>query len=323
MRVLVVGAGGQLGQALVAAFGADHDVVPAFHGRHRCGQLVLDLADPGSIATALRAARPEVVVVAGADTNVDGCEQAPAACMRVNVDGPAAIAEHLALSGGAIVYYSTDYVFDGARGEYREDDLPTPLNAYGRSKAEGEAAIRVRLPERHLVLRTSWVYGPDARRMNFPLRLADNLSRPGGPARIPSDQWGSPTYTDDLAAATLALMTAGRWGTFHATGPEEIDRASLALRICDVFGLDRARVVPTPTSELAQRARRPLRVALLGHRLATTGLAKFRPIDTGLHSLRAAEASLSRSPKGDEPRDEPERAKSSQDDPAAGRHPAP
>jgi dTDP-4-dehydrorhamnose reductase len=288
-RLLLIGASGQLGQALRAAFGERHDVVEAAYQHPGAGQLVVDLGDRASTMAALNDVKPAVVLIAGARTHVDGCEVAPEECLRINVDGPATVAGFARGTGAWVVYYSTDYVFDGGEPSYGEDDPVTPLNVYGRSKAEGESAVRSLVPDHHLVMRTSWVYGPDAKRRNFALRLVDALSRPGPPVRIPSDQWGSPTYTQDLAAATGALLDEGRSGTFHATGPEPIDRASLARRICAVFSLDVSRVVPTPTDEMGQGARRPMQVRLRGDKLAATGLASFRGVDAGLQALRATE----------------------------------
>ena len=285
MRCLLIGASGQLGQALGAAF-ADHDVVGAAFAHPEPGQLRIDLGDARATAAAVKETKADLVLIAGSQTTVDACETDSEGCFRVNAGGPAAAASAARARGAAVVFYSTDYVFDGAAAAYAEGDPVSPLNVYGRAKAEGEAAIREGVPERHLILRTSWVYGPDRHRRNFPLRLIDTLSRPGEPLRIPSDQWGCPTYVDDLAAATRRLFDAGRWGTFHATGPEFVDRATLARRICQQFALDEGRIVPTPTDELEQRARRPLRVRLDGAKLRAAGVPPFRDIAAGLEALR-------------------------------------
>ncbi len=286
MRVLVIGASGQLGQALRPVFERDHEVIEAGFRHAGPQQRVVDLSDQAATLAVVADVEPQLVIIAGAHTHVEGCEADPDHCGRVNVAGPAAVAEFARDTGARVVYYSTDYIFDGTQPSYGEDDPVTPLNAYGQSKAQGEAAVRCIVPERHLILRTSWVYGPDLWRRNFVLRLVDTLSREGPAIRIPSDQWGNPTFTEDLAAATHALVSQGHRGTFHATGPEPIDRASLALRICNAFGLDVKRVAPMATEYLNQVARRPLRVLLRGDKLAATQLASFRDIDAGLQALR-------------------------------------
>jgi dTDP-4-dehydrorhamnose reductase len=161
-----------------------------------------------------------------------------------------------------------------------------PLNAYARSKVEGEKAVREALPDRHLVLRTAWLYGPDPAERNFLLRLVNRIAA-GEVVAVPPDQWGTPTYTDDLAEATRLLVERGYIGTFHAVGPEMIDRVSLARRACAHFGLDGDRVVPTPARELGQLAIRPQRVQLDCGRLRAAAAERFRGIDSGLESLGA------------------------------------
>jgi dTDP-4-dehydrorhamnose reductase len=284
--VLLIGASGQLGQALSAVF-RDHDVVPAAYRHAEPGQRIVDLGEPVSVRLALEATKPDLVLIAGGETHVDGCEADADRCVRVNVRSTQLIAEHARGRGARVVYYSTDYVFDGAARAYVETDPVSPVNVYGRSKAEAEAVLREILPDRHLVLRTSWVYGPDRQRRNFALRVIDVLSQPGEPLRVPCDQYGSPTFTEDLARATYALVERDAGGTFHAAGPEFVDRATLALTICERFGLDGRRIVPTPTSSLGQTARRPLRGRLDCQKLGGTGVAAFRGIDAGLRSLPA------------------------------------
>jgi dTDP-4-dehydrorhamnose reductase len=288
MRVLVVGAFGQLGHALVGVFGAKCDVVPAGFRRAAAGQLVLDLGDPASVDAALAKTKPDVVVIAGAQCNVDRCESETAEGTRINVDGPRSIARYARERDTTVVYYSTDHVFDGSRPRHAETDAIAPVNAYARSKAAGEAAIRELLPGRHVILRTSWLYGPDAARRNFALRLVDALRR-GDTVRVPSDQSGCPTYTGDLAAATFALIERGHAGTFHACGPDVVDRVTLARRICARYGLPETGLAPVPTAELKQAAPRPRRVVLDCAKLQGTIDVTFRGVDAGLAALAAAD----------------------------------
>ena len=124
---------------------------------------------------------------------------------------------------------------------YSEDDEMAPLNVYADSKSKAELALRRYVPDRHLILRTSWVYGPDRQRRNFILRMVDQMGQQQT-WPVPADQWGSPTYTDDLAKATRMLIKHGHTGTFHATGPEFVSRVALAHRVCVKFGLDSSRL---------------------------------------------------------------------------------
>jgi dTDP-4-dehydrorhamnose reductase len=285
-KVLLAGGSGQLGMALDAAFSRGHHVVSTAHAHAQPGQRTLDLGDSGATTAVLQAERPDVVLVAGAMCHVDRCEHEPQLCRRINVEGPAAIAEYARGSQTRVVFFSTDHVFDGERSSYVEDDDCHPLSVYASSKMEAERAIRRIIPDRHLIVRTGWVYGPDRQRRNFILRLIDRL-RQGEAVDVPSDQWGSPTYTEDLAQAVRFLVDKDAAGTFHATGPELTDRVALARRVCDRFDLDPDLVRPRPTSSLGQAARRSLRVHLDCGKLRDTGAPAFRAIDAGLDALAA------------------------------------
>ena len=288
--VLVIGAAGQLGRALGATLRqAQHDVIESVRREPEPGQVCLDLDAPDDAAAVVRRLRPQWILIAGAFCNVDAAETARAECRRVNVESPRAIAACAAAAGCRVVYYSTDQVFDGTRTSYRETDPVHPLNVYAQSKAEGEAAIRAAAPGTHLILRTAWLYGPDPARRNFPLRLADQLGA-GRQVPVPVDQFGCPTYTEDVARVTHALLEQGRTGTFHAAGPELLDRVALAHRICAVFDLDERHVLPMPTAQLRQAARRPLRVHLDGDALRAMGLGPLRGVAEGLVLLRQWQA---------------------------------
>jgi dTDP-4-dehydrorhamnose reductase len=205
-------------------------------------------------------AAPEAVVVAAGMTWVDGCERRPEVAATVNRDGPAALARAAAAAGARTVYLSTEYVFDGTDGPYDEDRPLRPLSAYGRSKAEGEAAVREADPAA-LVVRTTVVYGPEAHGRNFAYQLAARLGRREA-MTVPADQVSSPTYNRDLAAALVGLIDAGTTGVVNVAGPEVLDRAAFARRLAAAMGLDPGLVVPRTTAELGQEAPRPLDAGL-------------------------------------------------------------
>lgn len=284
MRTLIIGASGQLGSALSRVFSLSHGVIETVHRDPGPGQRTLDLGDRAALLEALRETKPDVVLVAGAFCHVDLCETEREACWRVNVGGTEAVADYAREGACRVVYYSTDQVFDGTRETFRETDPINPLNVYAQSKAAGEAVLRELLPDRHLVLRTAWLYGPDLARKNFALRLAQRIGA-GEDVPIPADQWGTPTYTEDVAEATRFLIARGFGGTFHAVGPELIDRVQLAHKVCARFGLDPRHLVPRPTRELGQAALRPQRVRLDCSKLRGAGGHPFRCIDEGLAAL--------------------------------------
>ena len=196
MRVLLTGAAGQLGQALVASCPAGVTLLPSSRSGGP-GQIPLDLADPLACRALVLEQRPDAVLNAGAYTAVDRAEQEPGLAQAVNAAAPAAFAEALATSGGQLLQLSTDFVFNGRQGSpYTPDQPVDPLGAYGASKAAGEAAALGYAGGR--VLRTSWVYGPVGR--NFCLTLL-RLHREKPELGVVADQVGCPTATHTLAAA--------------------------------------------------------------------------------------------------------------------------
>jgi dTDP-4-dehydrorhamnose 3,5-epimerase len=201
-RLLVTGANGQLGRALTrrAPDAASFD------------RASLDVSDTAAVAAAFERVRPDVVVHAAAWTDVDGAETHEGAARAVNVDGTRAVAAAAARVDALLVYVSSDYVFSGdATRPYREDDPTGPLSAYGRSKLDGE---REAAAARHLIVRTSWVYGDGRNFVRSILAAAATTSE----LTVVDDQVGRPTHAGDLAGGLLALAGAGATGTFHLTG---------------------------------------------------------------------------------------------------------
>jgi dTDP-4-dehydrorhamnose reductase len=251
MRVLITGAGGQLGRDLTIAFAESpthHDVVAA--GRAR-----LDVSDRDAVLQAVTGFRPHIVVHAGAWTAVDACEGDADRAFRVNALGSRHVAEGAAAIDAHVVYVSTDYVFDGtATAPYREWDATNPLSVYGRSKRAGEDEIRA-LTTKATVVRTSWVCGEHGSNMvKTVLRLAaGHVDRTGAKAptlKFVADQHGCPTFTEDLAGMILRLATARRPGVFHVTNSGATTWYQFARDILAAAGHDPARVEPITTAEL-------------------------------------------------------------------------
>ena len=196
MEIVLLGSAGQVGLPLLGALGVFARVT-AFD------RALLDLSNLDALRSALRAARPAVVVNAAAFTDVDGAERDEAAATRVNGEAVAALGEECRRLRAGLIHYSTDFVFDGrASRAYREDDPTAPLGAYGRSKLAGEQALAASGAPA-IVLRTAWVYSP--RRRSFVASIL-RLARERETLRIVSDQVGSPTFAGDLACATALLV---------------------------------------------------------------------------------------------------------------------
>ncbi|HXV34375.1 MAG TPA: dTDP-4-dehydrorhamnose reductase [Gaiellaceae bacterium] len=246
--VLITGAGGQLGAAL-------REVFPEADARTRAE---LDVTEPIALGYA-----PGLVLHAAAWTDVDGAEADEAGALRVNVEGT----RNVAALGSPVVYYSSDYVFDGSKREpYVESDEPAPLGAYGRTKLLGEREIR-----EGWIVRSSWLFGWTGH--NF-VRTMLRLGAERDEVRVVDDQRGCPTYTGHLAAATRELL-ALPGGVWHLAAEGECTWAELAEAIFAGAGLD-CRVVPISTEELGRPAPRPAYSVLRSEREGVPRLPHWR-----------------------------------------------
>jgi len=269
MRVAVTGAAGQLGRALVELLGPR----AVWSG----GRDELDVRDPAAIALVLDRVRPDVVINAAAFNDVDGAEADPAPAMAVNAVGAGHLARECRQRGALLVHVSSDYVFDGAKGEpYREDDCPRPLNAYGVSKLAG-CLLVADAAGPHLVVRTSGVFGAGGNRVkggSFVERILAR-ARSGQPLRVVNDQMSSPTYAPDLAAALVTLVERGARGLLHVTNSGACSPYDLAAAALEIAGIH-ARIEPIRTADLGAPARRPAYSVLDNGRAHAVGLAPLR-----------------------------------------------
>jgi dTDP-4-dehydrorhamnose reductase len=284
VRILILGAAGQVGRHLVVAL-AHHDV-RASPRDGRDGTIAADVADLAALASLVRAEHPDVIVNAAADAYVERCEREPEATRRINVAPVELLAAEAMRIGARLVVFSSEYVFDGSRERCTEEDPIDPINEYGAQKAAIEE--HARRTERHLVCRTSGVYGAEAARKNFVWQVVDTL-RAERRFRAPHDQLVTPTYAPSLAATVSALLDRAATGTFHIAGPRIIERDSFAREIADVFGLDGALVEPVSTAELGLSAARP-RVGLSDAKLRQTLGAGTTDAREALRELAATES---------------------------------
>lgn len=270
MRALVVGGSGQIGGWLLRVLaGRGHEGIGTFHSVAYPGLVALDAADSEAVDRLLDDVRPEAVFYPAGYTYVDGCERDPGRAMAANRDQPCRVALAAARRGARFVYFSTDYVFDGASGPYDEDAPARPICAYGRSKLEAERA----LGEAALVVRTSWVFGPERQGKNFAYQVARAL-RAGKAVTCPVEMASSPSYAPDVARAVVGLVESGRSGLFHVAGPEVVGRVGFARAIAEAFHLDPSGIVGRPNAERPQGAPRPLRGGLVSTRLGPDAMRR-------------------------------------------------
>jgi dTDP-4-dehydrorhamnose reductase len=245
-KILLTGCRGQVGSELEPALAALGEVIAT-------SRRALDLADEQAIRRAIRDAKPDIIVNAAAYTAVDKAESEPELAMRVNGVAPGVLGEEAKRLGALLVHYSTDYVFDGEkRSPYNEDDAPNPVSHYARTKLAGERAIAAS-GCRHLVLRTSWVYGPLA--ANF-YQIIARKAAAGEPMRMVDDQASVPTPSTFVARYTVALLRERANGLLHLVPSGSATRYEFAREVVRATG-SKSQVQPARTAEFPAPARRP------------------------------------------------------------------
>ena len=265
MTVVVVGAEGQLGSDFVRLLAPTVEAVPL-------ALADLDITDRKGVRQALASARADVVLNCAGYTAVDKAEKESDTAYRVNVLGARNVAQAAQRIGARVVYFSTDYVFDGTATEPYAEDAPTaPLSVYGRTKLLGEQGTREANPD-HLILRLAWMYGSAGH--NF-VRTILRLAREKDVLRIVNDQTGSPTFTEDVVRQVLALVTDGASGTYHCVNTGRATWYEFARSIVRACGLD-IPVVPIATVEYPAPARRPAFSVLADHNLDLEGMNIMR-----------------------------------------------
>jgi dTDP-4-dehydrorhamnose reductase len=267
MRVLVFGSSGQVARELRRAdWQGGIELISL-------DRMAANLSQPASLPAIVRRERPDAVVIAAAFTAVDKAESDEAAAATVNAESPGVIASAAAELSAPVVYFSTDYVFDGEKNDpYEEEDATAPLNAYGRTKLAGEEAVRAENP-RHLILRTSWIYS--AHGSNF-LRTMLKLAASRERIDVVADQHGCPTAAQDIARAVARVLPdivrgEGLWGTYHLAGETTTSWHGFAEAILEeaaARGQKRSELRAVTTADYPTPARRPRNSRLSSRRFA-------------------------------------------------------
>jgi dTDP-4-dehydrorhamnose reductase len=267
MKVLLIGANGQLGSDLFKVFRAAGDVVvPVTHAQ-------VDVRSEERVAEIMAEAKPDVVVSTAAFHRVEECETKPALAFEVNGTGAMNLALACQRSGAVLVHFSTDYVFDGKKtAAYAETDLPSPLNVYGASKVLGEHLIAA-YADRYFVIRTCGLYGvagSSGKGGNF-VETMLKKAMAGDAIRVVDDQVLTPTYTGDLAEATRKLILTGSYGLYHVSSEGQCSWYEFTRYIFERAGLDQ-KLSPVNSSEFASSVKRPANSVLSKAKLRARGV---------------------------------------------------
>lgn len=272
MKILVTGVKGQLG----------YDVVQEGEGRglEMFGTDVdnMDITDAGQVKRVIEECKPDAVIHCAAYTAVDAAEDNQELCRKINVDGTRNIAEVCKDMGIPIMYFSTDYIFDG-QGEnfWKEGDPKKPLNVYGQTKYEGELNVQ-ELIEKYFILRISWVFGVNGN--NF-IKTMLRVGPQCGEVGVVADQIGSPTYTYDLAKLVIDMIQTDKYGTYHVTNEGICSWYEFACEIFKQAGLD-VKVNPLTTAEYPAKAARPFNSRMSKDKLINAGFKMLPSWQDGL-----------------------------------------
>lgn len=277
-RTALIGSNGQLGYDIVRAWPrsalaqSGSELVSLTHAE-------IDVTDIDGVRSVFGGVRPDLVINTAAYHRVDDCETTPAEAFRVNALGVKNLAEVCREMGARLVHFSTDYVFSGeSKRPYQEDDAANPLSAYGISKLAGEHFLRYILPEDHVIVRSSGLYGlvgASGKGGNF-IESVLRIAREGQPLRVVNDQVSCPTYTADLARVVLEVLARGGRGTYHLTNAGQCSWYDFAGALFDMLGL-KPDLQPTTSAEYNAAAKRPAYSVLANSRLKELDIVQPRP----------------------------------------------
>jgi dTDP-4-dehydrorhamnose reductase len=265
MKILVTGSNGLLGQKLIQLFiDKDIETIGSGLGDDRTGlsgkfysYISLDITNEQEVMEKVTEHKPDVIINTAAMTNVDQCETEKAACINLNINAVQYIVNACQENGCFLVHLSTDFIFDGEAGPYKEADEPNPISFYGESKLKAEELI-VKAEIDHAILRTVLVYGitPNMSRSNIILWVKSSLES-GKPIQVVDDQWRTPTLAEDLAMGCFLVADKRATGVFNISGDDLLTPLEMAYKTVEFFDLDKSLITRADSSTFSQPAKRP------------------------------------------------------------------
>ena len=288
MKLLITGASGLYGSKLaklalakgIEVYSSDIQSLSVY------GNFVkLDISEKHQVEEAFKTIKPDVVVHAATLTDVDKCETNKELAWKVNVEGTKNIVEAAQSAGSFLIYISTDYVFSGEKGNYKETDKPDPINYYGLTKLKAEEIVQTQ--SEYFIARPSVIYGstPAAGKVNFALWLIETL-RKGERVKIVTDQWNTPTLNTNLAEMTLEVAERRLTGIYHLCGATRVSRFEFAAQIAEAFGLDMGLIDKVVSSQFTWPAKRPADSSLDTSKAQKALRCKPLTMDRSLEQLR-------------------------------------
>jgi len=300
MKLLVIGGSGLLGYKLAEKASKKHEIFLTYNYRpvqvKGCTSLKLNKCDRGAVFNLIEKVKPDVVIDTAALHNVDYCETHPEEAWKVNVEGTRNVAEACKKIGARIIFISTDYVFDGTKGHYTEEDEPNPLSYYAKTKLEAEKIIQS-LGISYIIARPSVIYGwnpnevlglksSSGKSINFVVWALQKLEK-GEEIKAVTDQYNCPTLADNLAEALLTMAFSEKRGIYHTAGKDCVNRYQFTLKIAEVFNLDKSLVKPVTSEIFKQIAKRPKKCCLDVSKAERDFKVKFLTVEEGLKLMKS------------------------------------
>ncbi len=271
MKILLTGANGFLGQYLsIQLLAKGYELIATGKGdcrmafsREKGFQYVsLDFTDPFAVHDVFEKFKPEIIIHAGAMTTVDDCEQQQWQAYLNNVEGTVTMLINAEVQKSFFIFVSTDFVFDGEKGSYLEDDISNPVNFYGKTKLEAEDAVK-EYEYDWAIVRTSLVYGrPMSGKGNILMVVKEKLER-GEEYSVVDDQVRSPTFVEDLATGIVSIIEKKARGIYHLSGADVLTPYQMACKTADHLGLDKSLIKKVTGADFSQPAKRPLKTNLI------------------------------------------------------------
>jgi dTDP-4-dehydrorhamnose reductase len=284
--LLVTGASGLLGNKIVKLAGKNCELIPMHNTKPlHPNSLKLDITNQNQVSDIFDQLKPEIVIHTASETNVDKCETQKQQAWKINAEGTLNIALACSKIGAKLVYISTDYVFDGEKGNYEERDEPNPINNYGFAKLEGEKQV-IQHCQEYVILRTSVLYGWHPWKQNFATWVINSLKQ-NKEITVVEDHYNTPTLADNLAEMVLEAVQKDLQGLYHASGSQRISRYEFAQQIAKIFNLDQNLIKPIKMSQLtAWIAKRPKDSSLNTDKIQKQLKTKPLNITEGLNRMK-------------------------------------
>lgn len=284
MKILITGAGGFLGQKLFSTLSKEYDV----YGADRKGRepfYKVDLTEKETLDKIIKELRPDVIINSAGITDVDYCEENPEEVKKISQRCIKNLIETGLKNKCKFVHISTDYVFDGKKGDYEEDDRTNPINVYGKIKLEEEKAITSSKSD-YIISRVAVLYGYNSPedKQTF-VNWVINKLKNGQEIKVINDQFTTPTLIDDIAGAIKNLIRLDKTGTYHVAGSECISRYDFAIKIADTFNLKKGLIRSITSEEIKWKAKRPMKSCLNTDKLKKLNI-KMSNINEGLNKMK-------------------------------------